>query len=111
MGISTNFYTVYGIKDEPFGDFDDAYDAVYDDKDTPNVIIDGMGGDYQILGTILFDSGDQRWGECEDTFVEIDLDKLPEIESEYKKQFVAKFPQFASMMDAPFKLFSFVHYS
>ena len=47
----------------------------------------------------------------EDAFVEIDLYKLPAIETAYKKAFVAKFPEFASLVEAPFKLMTFVHYS
>jgi len=111
MGISTNYYTVYGIKGEFNDEFFEAYDNVYNDDDTPTVLIDSMSGEYAVLGTILFDSGDQRYGEVEDVFVEIDMDNLPAIELSYKNLFITKFPQFASLMDTPFKLMTFVHYS
>jgi hypothetical protein len=111
MGISTNYYTVYGIKGEFNDEFCEAYDNVYYEDGTPAVLIDSMSGEYIVFGTILFDSGDQRYNELGDTFVEIDIDTLPDIEIDYKKSFIAKFPQFASLMDASFKLMTFVHYT
>ena len=111
MGVSTNYYTVYGVKIIDNADFNEAYDDVYDDKDTPTVISDNYSGEYVILGKILYDSGDLRWGESGDEFVEIDLASLPDIEKAYKTAFIAKFPQFASFLDAPFKIMSFAHYS
>ena len=115
MGIDTHYYTVYGIKHEwddvPSEWREEAYEDAYGDDDTPNVIIDSMSGEYIIFGEILYDSGNLRWGEMEDVFVEIDLYKLPAIETAYKKAFVAKFPQFASLVEAPFKLMTFAHYS
>jgi hypothetical protein len=111
MGISTNYYTVYGVK-LPFNDeFNEAWNEVYNDSDTPCVISDGYSGEYIVLGKILYDSGDLRWGETEDSFVEIDIDSLPDIEIDYKREFVAKFPEFASLLEQPFKLMTFVHYS
>jgi hypothetical protein len=112
MGVSTNFYTIYGIKVDWDEAFNDAYDEVYDDMDTPYVLFDGMGGEYIIFGEILFNSGDARWGfEDGDSFKEIDLSKLSEIETNYKKQFVEKFPQFKHLVDQPFKVMSLAHYS
>lgn len=111
MGISTNFYTIYGVKVPWDDDFNLAYDEVYDDADAPWVLLDGMGGKYMIFGEKLFDSGDYRWDfEGGDTFKEIDLSKLSEIETNYKKQFVRKFPQFKNLMDQPFKIMTLVHY-
>ena len=111
MGISTNYYTVHGIKLEWNDEFNEAYDEVYDDADTPFVLIDGMSGEYIILGKILYDSGDLRYGETEDSFVEINLDILPDIEMDYKQEFIAKFPQFKNLVTEDFKLMTFVHYS
>lgn len=111
MGISTNYYTVHGLRLEWNDEFNEAYDEVYDVADTPFVLIDGMSGEYIILGKILYDSGDLRWGETEDSFVDIDLDTLPALESKYKQEFIAKFPEFASLVEQPFKLMTFVHYS
>jgi hypothetical protein len=102
---------MYGVKIADNAEFNEAYDEVYDDTDTPTVILDCYSGEYIILGKILYDSGDLRWEESGDSFVEIDLDSLPDIEKDYKTSFIDKFPQFASLLDAPFKLMTFVHYS
>ena len=115
MGINTHYYTVYGIKHdwdsvpEEFREQD--YDEAWNDDDTPNIIIDGMSGSYIIFGEILFDSGNLRWGDMEDVFVEIDLAALPEIESKYKAEFIAKFPKWKDLVDKPFNLMTFAHYS
>lgn len=111
MGISTHFYTVWGIRlalDDDAASFidNDIYSA-----DSPWVLVDGMGGKYVILGKCLFDSGDQRYGECEDSFVEIDMSSLPTLEQEYKDAFVKKYPDYAELVYKPFKLMTLVHYS
>jgi hypothetical protein len=113
VGISINFYTVYGIKIKGYPkDFTEAYDEVYDDKDTPFVICDGMCGEYVILGVKLFDSGDARWGfENGDDFKEIDIADLSRLESEYKNQFLAKFPEFGHLLNPEFKLMTLAYYS
>ena len=111
MGISTHYYTVHGVNLPWNDEFTEAYDEVYDDDDTPFVLLESMCGEYIILGTTLYDSGDLRWGDMKDTFVEIDLDTLPALESKYKQEFTAKFPEFASLVEQPFKLMTFVHYS
>lgn len=113
MGVSTHFYTIYGIKIDSYpDDFSEAYDEAYDDDDTPYVLLDGMCGDYMIFGKILFDSGDMRWGfEKGDAFKTIDIPGLLKIESEYKEEFLKKFPQFSHYMDGQFQLMTLVHYS
>lgn len=111
MGISTHYYTVYGVKHEWNDAFIEAHEEVYDDEDTPIIITDSMSGEYMIFGKVLYDSGDQRWGEIEDVFVEIDVDGLKDVETKYKEEFSAKFPDFANLVDRQFKLMTFVHYS
>ena len=111
MGISTHYYTFHGVKLPCNDEFTEAYDEVYDDDDTPLVLLESMCGAYIVLGNTLYDSGDLRWSEVKDTFVEIDLDTLPALESKYKQEFIAKFPEFASLVEQPFKLMTFVHYS
>jgi hypothetical protein len=112
MGVSTNFYTIHGIKIAWDDVFSDMYNEVYDDEDTPYVLIDGMSGEYMIFGTVLFDSGDARWGfEDGDSYKEIDLCELTIHENEYKESFNEKFSQFSHYMDQPFKLMTITHYS
>ena len=111
MGVSTNYYTIYGVKLDWNDEFHTAWDDVYGDKDTPFVLSDGYRCEYIILGKILFDSGDQRGLEIKDSFVEINMDSLPDIEANYRAEFVAKFPQFAYLVDKPFKIMTLVHYS
>jgi hypothetical protein len=111
MGISTHYYTMYGVKLDWNDDFHEAYDEVYDDDDTPTILMDSISGGYIMLGYTLYDSGDLRWDELEDAFVEIDLGSLSDLEIKYKREFLAKFPQFASLVEHQFKLMTFVHYS
>ena len=111
MGISTHYYTIHGIKTEWNSAFSDLLDEVYDEVVTPFVLMDLMGGEYMIFGVALFDSGDLRWGEEKDTFIEIDPKSFTKLEKKYKKEFIAKFPQFAHLMDSKFKLMTITHYS
>ena len=111
MGVSTNIYAVYGVKIAYDADFAEAYDEVYDDDDTPTIIVDGMSGDYMVFGTTMYDSGDFRYGmEDGDNWKEIDIGFLTKAEEAYKWIFVNKFPQFAHYMNEPFKLIIFTHY-
>jgi hypothetical protein len=110
MGISTNYYTVHGIKLPWNNEFAEAHNEVYDD-DTPFVLFESYECEYIILGTPLFDSGDLRWMEIEDNFTEIDLSVLSSLESKYKQEFITKFPEFVLLVEQPFKLMTFVHYS
>ena len=112
MGIDINVYAVMGTKVDWDDSFSDAYDAVYDDHDTPEVIMDGMCGEYMVFGQLLWDSGNFRWGVEEGSqFMKIDMVSLPKIEAEYKQAFVKKFPTFADYMDRPFDLLVFTHVS
>ena len=71
-----------------------------------------MGGEYQVLGVKLYDSGDFRWGmENGDEYKEIDISKFPDLEAEYKAKFMAQFPQFSHHMEKPFSMLMFTHYS
>ena len=111
MGVSTNFYTMFGVRTEWESTFADVYDEIYNDNDVPFVLMDSMGGEYFIFGEILFNSGDMRWGfEKGDVFKEIDTNALHELEIAYRKKFITKFPQFALLIDQPFKLMTFAHY-
>lgn len=112
MGISTNFYCVYGVRTDWDNEFSELYDAVYDDPDTFQVIFDGMSGEYMVFGKILFDSGDARFGYEEgDIFNKHTIDQLKKLEVKYRTAFAKKFPDCKILDDREFSVLSFVHYS
>jgi hypothetical protein len=112
MGISINVYSVYGVKTDWDSEFSELYDQVYDDPDTPNVIIDGMSGEYMIFGEILFNSGDARYAfEEGDSVTEFNIAELKKLEKKYKTNFKKKFPDCEILNDCEFKVISFLHYS
>lgn len=113
MGIDTYFYTIYGVKTEWDDEFNEDYDSVYDDPDTPWVLVDGMGGEYFIFGKTLFTSGNLRWGFKEgDFYKELDLQSLTELEVKYREEFGKKFQKHVHLLGSePFKLISLIHFS
>lgn len=111
MGISINVYTVFGVKLPWHDDFMEAYDVQYDMAQELCIIPDGMGGNYIVLGVLLYDSGDFRYGEDGDDFKEIDVSDLAQKEIEYKEKFLKEFPNFPSLIEDPFKILVFKHYA
>lgn len=116
MGIDVHDYLVYGRKLPWSNKFHEAYDDDYDTNgngNTVEVIMDGMSGEYIVVGPILRMSGNHRYmpdGD-DDVFQEINLADLPALEDEYKRKFCEAFPKFKEWMDEPFVLLSFTHYS
>lgn len=53
-----------------------------------------------------------RYG-CEDAdgFTTLDLHKLDGMETEYKQEFCTLFPQFADLINQPFEILMFTHWS
>ena len=112
MGVSTNFYTIFGVKIGWNDDFHEAYNEVYNDEDTPFVLFECYGCEYMIFGEVLFDSGNARRGfEDGDSFKEIEWSSLAEMEAAYRVVFEKKFPAFYHLVNQPFKLMSLAHYS
>lgn len=112
MGTSTHVYTMWGVKIPWDDEFNEAHELVYDDPDLPDMIFDGMSGEYVVLGKILFDSGDFRWGfDKGDIWKTIDPASLAKIESEYREAFCRKFPKFTHLLNQPFELHMFLHWS
>lgn len=118
MGINTHYYTVYGIhvndydedlSEEMYGE-GDKYDVV-EDSTNLDVIMDGMGGNYMVIGKILFDSGDLRWNDFKDTFVEIDTGELTAIRISAEQEMQKLLPNFAHYLDGEWKLMTFMHLS
>ena len=112
MGVSTNIYGVWGIRMEYDHDFSAAYDEVYDDARTPNVILDGMMGEYIVLGHQFYDSGDMRYGmEGGDQLATLSAQDMTKLEAEYKQRFVTVFPEFAHLVEPAFEVVVFTHWS
>lgn len=116
MGINTHYYTVYGVKidfDDEFNEHmheDNLYDIVKQ-SEYLDIISDGMSGEYMIIGKILFDSGDLRWGDVQDTFVEINPAWLKSYKVQATEEFMNYFPSYGYMLDNEWKLMTLVHYS
>jgi len=121
MGINTHYYTAYGVYVEDYDD--DLSDELFGENDLYNLfedgtlpedfglIMDGMSGNYMVFGKILFDSGDLRYNDFKDTFVEIEVDALAEHKEQYIEQFMNYFPSFGHYMDREWKLMTFMHLS
>lgn len=115
MGISTHIYGFLGVK-LPWNDaLHEAFeDYMESDRggELPGHVFDSMGGKYHVLGIKLYDSGDFRWGmENGDVYKKIDISTFAEKERIYKDQFIRQFPEFRTMMDQPFSMLMFTHYS
>ena len=110
MGININVYTYFGVKIDWNDEFLEAYEEVYSDNDTPNVLVDDMCGEFIVLGIRLYDSGDFRY--CEDMgnddFKPFKIGDLWKKEIEYREAFGRKFPQFVELINQPFEIFSFL---
>lgn len=113
MSVDLSFYTMFGLKSDWNDDFIDAYNEIYEiyetfDGNTVEVVMDGMCGEYIVFGEVMCcDSQFQ-----EDTqFTEIDLSALEDRETRYKTKFKEDYPDFYHLIDKPFKLICFAHYS
>ena len=125
MGINTHVYTVYGVRLDWDDDFYEAYEeveeALLDEFGWGNpqpadrqieVVMDCMGGDYMILGHIIYDSGDFRYCEDMNNYQEIDTSNLLKLEFEYKEQFVRLYPNHVHLLEGKgFKLINLIHYT
>lgn len=117
MGINTHYYTVYGVHVKGYDE--ELADALYetdlfktiDECPDLDIILDSMGGDYTIIGKVLFDSGDLRWNDFKDSFVEIGLLDLSEHRYRCTEQFMNYLPSFGHYMDHEWKLMTFMHLS
>jgi len=121
LGISTHYYTVYGVKIDKYDnklsevlyEEEDRY-SLFEDGTLPEdfgLIMDGMGGKYMVFGKILFDSGDLRYNDFKDTFVEVNLDKLYDYRKDYIRRFSEHFPEFDHYLEEDWKLITFMHLS
>lgn len=115
MGVDTRFITMFGVKIDWSDEFSDAYEDAYaaDDyngSNLPYVIMDGMMGEYMVFGEPLLETESMRW-EAPSGFVEVDVNELDKHREMYIQKFGETFPDFAHIVDVPWKVISFVHYS
>lgn len=111
MGVDIHVYTVYGIEIPWNEQLIDDYDDIYKEC-TADLVMDGMGGNYIILGKILFGSQNFRWNdEVGDSRKQYSISELPAIEAEYRKNFTKWFPEHVKLLDGEFKLMTLTHYS
>ena len=110
MGIDVNVYTVFGVKAPWNDEFVDDYDDVYD-KCPVDIIMDGMSGEYLILGKHIFSSPNFRWNDGDgDAMTFTGVSDFAKIEQEYRAEFAKWFPQHVNLLDDEFKLITFTHY-
>lgn len=108
MGVDVTFFVMYGVK-LPYDK--DLVNDIQSEDHTDNdieLVVDYMCGSYIVLGNIL-SSMDEYGGGSE--FSEIDLDNLESGAEVYRKKFKSAFPKWGHLVDVPFKVVSFAHYS
>jgi hypothetical protein len=124
MGINTNCYCYWGVKTAWSEEFSNASEEVYEantakygygkspsDADVDH-LFDCYGAEYMIFGQQLWCSGDARWSEMvNETQTEINGEILQAWRTEYIKHFESLYPGLVHLVDVPWKLINFVHYS
>lgn len=114
MGISTRYYTFYGVK-APYPQGDDIFvETLYErDRSKFDHVLDAMSGDYLLLGKALFKSHDLRWDDFDgDDWKTIPLDSLAEYDKVWREGFLEDFPDHAHLIEGKVsELFTFAHYS
>lgn len=125
MGINVNVYSYYGVRTEWNQEFYDAYEEIeeanidkYGYNKSPadaqiDILIDGYSCEYMVLGEQLYDSGDSRWGEMNNSNeVEIDQTILDNMREAYMEKFRRLYPDHYEWLAAkPWRLVNLVHYS
>ena len=113
MGINTHVYTYWGVRTEYNHEFSEDFEELYNELDTSQYLSDGMSCEYMVFGNRLYDSGDARWGEMNNSNeIEINDELLNEMKTSFMNEFKEKFPQhYDWLAEKPWKLVSLVHYS
>jgi len=125
MGINMNVYTIYGINcrwdDGFFKDYETIQEQLYDEFGYNNpfpadrqvdVLIDGMGGNYIILGKVLYDSGDFRYCDSMNDYQVLDIYSLNDYKQRYIEQFSKLYVNHMHLVEGKeWKLFNLIHYS
>lgn len=108
MSVTRTIYVMCGKKI----DFDEElYDLCHSNNDALDgmVISDGKSGEYMVLGEVLVSFDGYEFGEA----VEIDVspERFVRIEAEFKDKFSRLAPGFDHLIDGPFGVIAFEHYS
>jgi hypothetical protein len=113
MGINTHVYTYWGVRTEYNRDLSEDFEEVYDELDNTQYLFDAMSCEYMVFGNRLYDSGDNRWGEMNNSNeIEINDELLNEMKASFMTEFKEKFPtHYDWLAEKPWKLVSLVHYS
>jgi len=125
MGINVNVYSYWGVRtkwqDEFYNEYDEVESAASEKygygKEQPadtnvELVSDGMSCEYMVFGVQLYDSGDSRWGEMYNSNeVDIYPEKMDTLRHEYIELFKRLYPDYVHLVDVPWKLVNFVHYS
>lgn len=113
MGISTYYYTIIGIS----GDVED-HKEFFDYYEENSKILDQIpimfDMDYKkfYLGDVMFDSGNLRYMDLEDTYVEFGHYEISIKEAKLKEKFKKIVEQrFHNVIDRPFNVITFMHCS
>lgn len=120
MGININNYGIYGVRiDDYDSEMSELHEKIYDLNKAGihfvDAIVDGMMGEYIILGQIFWDSGDWRYGAEEGKSLGI-LDPSPEslqkIREPVVKGFQEHLPEYVHLVNNPnqWKIMTLTHY-
>ncbi len=112
MGVDTRFYAVYGVCMTEWDDaFYDEYDEKYDlTEGKCPIVFDGMSGEYFVMGHQFMETESMRY-EMPYGFTSIDPMDLEEYKQEYISNFHDVFPNWTHLLDGPWEIHVFVHYS
>lgn len=122
MGVNTETFTVYGYRAPYKSEFGEVYYTLIEDNEDffkkvsadndVRIIADGMGSTYIMIVKVLFESGNSRWGEVEDTHEEIDMSQFSKYAAEIDDFIDKVFPSYADIIKKDgLKLITFTHYS
>ncbi len=109
MGVDTRFITLYGIK-RTYEECESLLEEDDGESSTLDFIVDGYDTQYVYLGHIFLKTASMRWDAPEGE-ISIDIDKLKEYKKKYTAEFRDSYPDYIHLLDGPWYIHSFVHYS
>lgn len=113
MGVDVRAISIYGIKidyDKKLAERIDELDH-YKWESDPHILVDGMCGEYMILGPVLFNSGSHRWDFEGDTYKSYSVTDIGILWLDWKLKFEEKFSDFSLLTVERPKFITLMHYS